>query len=148
MGIKLLVETIIEEGGRKQADAEGEAGSELLNDLPRGETSFMGIGASQVEVELVERSLGHELGATAEAFQVEELVFDKAVDGFDVGLIGVSGGRDALVLGAEESDGGGEMGTRAVGLELTDELAAVMVVRHKVCKGGKEERAAENSVVI
>jgi hypothetical protein len=28
------VETMIEEGGRKQADAEGEAGSELVDDLP------------------------------------------------------------------------------------------------------------------
>jgi hypothetical protein len=64
------VETMIEEGGRKQADAEGEAGSELVDDLPWGEVSLVGIGASQVEVELVEGSLGHELSAAAESSQV------------------------------------------------------------------------------
>jgi len=120
------VETIVEEGRRKQAEAEGEAGSELLDDLPWGKTSLVGIGASQVEVELVEGNLGHELGAAAESFQVEELVFDEAVDGLDIALIGVGAGRDALVLGAEEGDGGGEVGARAVGLEFADEFAAVV----------------------
>jgi hypothetical protein len=88
----------------------------LLDDLPWGETSFVGVGASQVEVELIERNLGQEVGAAAEGFQVEELVFDEAVDGLHVALIGVGGGRDALVLGAEVSDGGGEERPRAVGL--------------------------------
>jgi len=100
----LGVETIIEEGGRKQADVEGEAGSELLEDLPRGETSLVRIGAGQVEVELVEGSFAKELGAVAEGFEVEELVFDEAVDGLDIGLIGVGAGRDAFVLGAEVGD--------------------------------------------
>src|SRR3972149_462329 len=119
-------ERIIEEGWGKQADVEGEAGSELLDDLPWGETSLVGIGTRQVEVELVEGSLGHELGAAAERFQVEELVFDEAMDGLDITLVGVGAGRDALMLGAEEGDGGGEVRTRAVGLELADELAAVV----------------------
>lgn len=122
----LWVETIVEEGWGKQADLEGEAGSELLDDLPWGETSLMGIGASQVEIELIERSLGQKVGAAAESFQVEELVFDPAVDGFDVALIGVGSGRDALVLGAEVSDGGGEVRAGAIGLQLADELAAVV----------------------
>ena len=43
----------------------------------------MGVRASQVEVELVERSLGQEVEPAGEAFQVEELVFDEAVDGLD-----------------------------------------------------------------
>ena len=105
------VETIIEEGRGKQADREGEAGVELVDDLPRGETSLVRVGARQVEIELVEGSLGHKLAAAGEGFQVEELVFDEAVDGLDIALIGVSGGRDALVLGAEEGDGGGKVGT-------------------------------------
>jgi len=84
------------------------------------------VGARQVEVERVERNLGHELGAAAEGFQVIELVLDEAVDGFDVTLVGVGGGRDAVVLRAEVSDGGGEVGARAVGLEFADELAAVV----------------------
>src|SRR3990172_378897 len=60
---------------------EGEAGVELVDDLPWGETSLVRIGASQVEVELVEGSLGQELGAAGEGFQVEELVFDEAAGG-------------------------------------------------------------------
>jgi hypothetical protein len=55
----------------------------LLDDLPWSETSLVRIGASQVEIELIQRSLGQELGAAAEGFQVEELIFDEAVDGFD-----------------------------------------------------------------
>src|SRR3970040_685444 len=105
------IETIVEEDRGKQAEAEGEAGSELLDDLPWGETSLVRIGASQVEVELVEGSLGQELGAAGESFQVKELVFDEAVDGLDVTLVGVCGGRDANVWGAEEGDGAGEAGT-------------------------------------
>jgi len=120
------VETIIEEGRGKQADLEGQAGSELPDDLPWGEAAFVGIGPGQVEVELIERNLGHELGAAGESFQVEELVFDEAVDGFDVGLVGVGGGGDAFVLGAEEGDGGGKVGARAVGLPFANELAAVV----------------------
>jgi hypothetical protein len=30
--------------------------------------------------------------------EIEELIFDEAVDGFDIALEGVSGGRDADVL--------------------------------------------------
>ena len=97
-----------------------------MDDLPGSETSLVRIGSGQVEVELMERNLGQELGAAGESFQVEELIFDEAVDGFDVGLIGVGAGRDALVLGAEEGDGGGEVRARAVGLQLADELAAVV----------------------
>lgn len=79
-----------------------------MKDLPRAETCFVGIGASEIEIELVERSFGQEVSAVGERFQVKELVFNQAMDGFDVGLIGVSGGRDALVLRAEVGDGGGE----------------------------------------
>jgi hypothetical protein len=43
----------------------------------------MRVGASQVEVELIQRSLGQELGPAGKGFQVEELIFDEAVDGFD-----------------------------------------------------------------
>jgi hypothetical protein len=43
----------------------------------------VGIGTSQVEVELIERNLGQALGAAAEGLQVEELVFDEAVDGLE-----------------------------------------------------------------
>src|SRR3972149_5728105 len=117
------METIVEEGGGKQAEVEGEAGVELLDDLPRATASFVGVGSDEGEVELIEGSLGQELGAAGESFQVVELVLDQAVDGFDVTLVGVSGGRDANVLGAEEGDGAGEAGARAGFLHIPDELA-------------------------
>src|SRR5712692_996708 len=129
------VETIVEEDGRKQAEVEGKAGSEVLDDLPWGETSFMGVGTSQVEVELVEGSLGQEVGAAGEGFQIEEFVFDEAVDGFDVALVGVGAGRDALMLGAEVGDGGGKMRTGAIRLQLADELPAVVGLPSQVAEG-------------
>ena len=106
----LRVETIIEEEGRKQASIERESRMKLVNDLPRGEIFFMGIRPGQIEVELIERSLGHKVRAIAESFQIQEFIFDEAMDGFDIALISVGAGRDAHVLGAEVGDGGGEAG--------------------------------------
>ena len=65
----------------------------------------MGVGPSQVEVELIERGFGEEVGAAGESFQFVELALDEAVGGFDVALEGVGGGRNALMLGTEEGDG-------------------------------------------
>jgi len=70
------LETIIQEDWRKQAEAEGEAGSEWVDDLPRGKPSLVRVGPSQVEVELVEGSLGQEVGAILKALQVEAFIFD------------------------------------------------------------------------
>jgi hypothetical protein len=56
----------------------------LLDDLPWGAVSFVGVEASAVEVELVAASFGEELGATAEGFQVVELSLDLSVHGVDV----------------------------------------------------------------
>jgi hypothetical protein len=71
---------------------------EELDDLPRAEVLFVGVGADQVEVELVGAGFSEEIATAGERFQVKELVFDEAVDSFDVTLEGVSGGRDANVL--------------------------------------------------
>jgi hypothetical protein len=49
---------------------------EILDDLPGAEVLFVGVGANQVEVELIGESLGKEVAAAVERFQVEELVFD------------------------------------------------------------------------
>ena len=120
------VETIIEEDGRKQADFEWQAGVELLDDLPWRTASFVRVGTSQVEVELIEGGFGEELGAGAKGFQVVELVFDEAMDSFHIALVGMSGRGDALALRAEVSDGAGEVRARAVGLKLAEEFAAVV----------------------
>jgi hypothetical protein len=73
-------------------------GLELLNDLPGAEVLFVRVGADEVEIELVGEGFGEEVGATGKRFQVEELIFDEAVNGFDIALKGVGGGRNADVL--------------------------------------------------
>ncbi len=98
----------------------------MLDDLPWAEVSFVGVGSDEVEVELIDAGFGEEVAAAAESFQVVELVLDKPMDGFDVTLIGVGGGRDALGLEMEEAEGAGETGAGAVRLEGVDKLAAVV----------------------
>src|SRR3990172_6997016 len=107
----LWVEKAIQVDGRKQAEIERGARSELLDNLPGSFVFLVGVGPCEVEVELIDGGLGKEFGTVAERFQVEELVFDEAVDGLDVALIGVSGGGDARVLAVAE--GSGETGTMA-----------------------------------
>jgi hypothetical protein len=70
----------------------------LFDDLPRSEVLFVGVGAGEVEVELVGEGLGEEVAAVGERFQIEELIFDEAVDGFDIALEGMSGGGNADML--------------------------------------------------
>ncbi len=81
---------------------------ELLDDLPGAEVLFVGIGADEVEVELVGEGFGEEIAAAGERFQVEELIFDEAMDGFDIALESASGGGNADILAVAES--GGEAG--------------------------------------
>jgi hypothetical protein len=85
----------------------------LLNDLPWGEPSLVRIGPSQVEVEVVKGSLGQEVGAAGEGFQIEELPFHEGVDGFNIALERVVGRRDAIVLGTEVGDGVRKVGAGA-----------------------------------
>ena len=87
----------------------------LLDDLPGREILFVGIGADEVEVELIGVSFGEEVAAAGENdSRSKKLVFDQAVDGFDVALEGVSGGRDGERAGcrrkAAESRCGGPGG--------------------------------------
>ena len=81
---------------------EGGAGGEAFDDLPGTLIFFVGIGPSEIEVELIGVSLGKEVAATGEVFQIEELVFFEAMDGFNVALVGVSCGWDAHVLAMAE----------------------------------------------
>ena len=71
---------------------------DLLDDLPRAEVLFVEVGANEVEVELVGESFRQEIAATGERFQVKELIFDEAMNGFHIALKGVSSGRNANVL--------------------------------------------------
>src|SRR3970040_2255153 len=119
-----VVEVIVQEDGRKQEQIERRAGSEPLDDLPGALVFFVGVGSHEVEVELVGGGFGQELAAVAELLQVEELIFDQAVHGLHVALVGVGGRRDAYVLAVAE--GGGEAGATAMAGGGTDELAAVV----------------------
>ena len=69
-------------------------------------------------------SLGQELTAAGEAFQIKELVFDQAMHGLHIALIGVRGGRDARVLtGSERSR---KARTSALRIVTADELGTVV----------------------
>ena len=82
---------------------EGRARSEALDDLPGAQIFFVGVGADEIEVELIGVGLSEEVAAAGEVFNVEELVFFEAMNGFDIALVGVSGRGDAHVLAAAES---------------------------------------------
>jgi hypothetical protein len=93
-----VVEVVVQEHGWKQAEFERRAGSEPLDDLPGALILLVGVGACEVEVQLVGVHFGQELAAAGEVFQIEELVFFEPVHGFDVALVGVRGRRNAQVL--------------------------------------------------
>ena len=92
------VEVIIQKDRWEQAELERPARLQLLDDLPGAQILFVGVGANEVEVELIGEGLGEEVAAAGERFQVEELILDEAMDGFDIALESVSGRRDADVL--------------------------------------------------
>src|SRR5665213_1409739 len=84
---------------------------------------FVRVGASEVEVELVGVDFGEEIASAGEVFQVEELVFFEAMNGFHVALVGVSGGWDAHVLAVAESFG-----------EIAFKLAAIVGLPDQVAE--------------
>ena len=61
-------------------------GSEALDDLPWSLELFVRVGAREIEIELIGLGLGEEFAATGEGFQIEELIFDQAKNGFDIAL--------------------------------------------------------------
>ena len=56
------------------------------------------VGPDEIEVEPVGGDLAPEVGRAGEGFTVEELIFDEAVDGFDITLPGVTFGRDVTMV--------------------------------------------------
>src|SRR3990172_1698190 len=86
-----VVEVVIQEHRWKQAKFERRARSEPFDDLPGRLIFFVRVGPGEVEVELIGVHFGQEIAAAGECFQIEELVFFQAMNGFDVALIGVSG---------------------------------------------------------
>jgi hypothetical protein len=96
----LVVEVVIQEDGRKQAEIERGTRSEPLDDLPGSEIFFVRVGPCEIEIELVSMNLGEEVATAGERLQIKELVFFEAVHGFYVALVGVScrGNPDMLAV--------------------------------------------------
>ena len=70
----LVIEVVIQEHGWKQAELEGRARSEALDDLPRALVFFVRVEAHEVEVELIGVDLGEEVSPASKVFQIKELV--------------------------------------------------------------------------
>jgi hypothetical protein len=104
----------------------------VFDDLPRAEVVFVGVGTDEVEIELVGVGFGQEVATAGELLKVEELVFNQAVNRFDIALPGVSAGRDAHMLAVAE--GGREAAARASGVVLAHELAAVVSLPDQVAQ--------------
>ena len=67
------------------------------------------LGRTKIEVELIGLGLGEEFAAAGEGFQIEELIFDQPMHGFDIALVGVGSGRDAHVLAVAQGGGHGQI---------------------------------------
>ena len=76
----------------------GENWSLSLEDLERAFPFFTAVGPEEVEVAPVGGGFGKEVVAIPELFEIKELVFDEAVDGFDIALPGVALGRNEAVI--------------------------------------------------
>jgi hypothetical protein len=79
-------------------ESAGQSGSLSEEDLQRAFPFLAAVGAEEIEVVPVRGDLAEEVVAVAELLQIEEFVFDQAVDGFDVALPGVALGRNEAVL--------------------------------------------------
>jgi hypothetical protein len=71
-----VIQVVIQEDGREQAELKGRARFEVLDNLPGAEVLFVGVGTNEVEGELIGEGLGEEVAAAGKRFQVKELVFD------------------------------------------------------------------------
>jgi len=85
---------------------------------------LVGIRSREIEIELVGLRLGEEFTATGEGFQIEELIFDQTMHGFDIALIGMGRGWDAQVLAVAQRCG--EARAMALRIVAADEFAAVV----------------------
>jgi hypothetical protein len=120
---------------------------EALDDLPGAKIIFVGVGTSEVEVQLVGVNFGQEVSSAGEVFEVEELVFFEAMNGFYIALIGMSGGRDADMLTVAE-------GLRKVAFEfaavvgLPDQVAERDAVAIEVLLDAGSENGAGGSAAF
>src|SRR5581483_11514048 len=139
-----VVQVIVQEDGREQAEFERRARSEPLDDLPGTLIFFVGVGTDKIEIELIGVGFGEEVAAAGEVFQIEELVFFEAMHGFHVALVGVGWGWDAHVLAATESFGEVALELAAV-VGLPDQIAERDAVAIQVLLDARGEYGAGRS---
>src|ERR1700735_3952734 len=123
-----VVQVIIQENRWKQTKLERPAGLELLDDLPGAEVLFVRVGTDKVEVELIGKGFGEKVSPARERFQIEELIFNQAVNGFHIALEGVSGGRDA------KGGAGAESGGVTAAIMAADELGTIVGLPDQVAQ--------------
>ena len=75
-----------------------------MEDLERALPFFATIGADEVEVVPVGGDFAPEVGRTGEGLAIKELVFDEAINGFDIALPGVTLGRDVTVVRTQSAN--------------------------------------------
>ena len=138
---------VIQEDRWKQAEFKRGARGEALDDLPWSEVFFVGVGASDVEVELVGVDFGEEIAAASEVFEIEELVFFEAMDGFDIALIGVGRGRNTDVLTVAERGGKITFEFAAV-VGLPDQITERNAVAMEVLLNARSEHRAEGGAAF
>ena len=68
-----------------------------LKDLERALPLLSAIGADEIEAPPVGGDFAPEVRRAGEGFAGEELVFDEAVDGFDIALPGEAVGRNVVM---------------------------------------------------
>ena len=76
----------------------GQGGSLGLEDLEWAFPFFTPIGSEQIKVTPIGRDFGEEVVSVAELFEVEEFIFDQAVDSFDIALPGIALGWNEAVI--------------------------------------------------
>ena len=138
----LFSQVIIQEDRWKQAEIEWGARSEPLDDLPGSLKIFVRVGSRKVEIELVGVCFGEEIATAGERLQVKELVFFETMNGFDVALEGVRGGRDADMLTIAEGFGKVDRLEFTAVVGLPDQIAQADAVAIQVLLDARSENGA------
>ncbi len=113
-----LLEVLVKIKSAPRSDDGMDIGVALVDDVQRRFLVLMPVGTADLEVVPVPRDPVPQVGFEAKGFLDEELIFDQAVNGFDVAPPGVGLRRDVVMIGPEKSDGGRQTSLGTVFEEL------------------------------
>jgi len=125
----------IEEGGLPEGDAGIDIGGELTQQIEGGAIALVAVLSGDIEVAPVGCDFVEEVGAGAEGFPIEELVFTETMDGFDIAVVGVGGGGDEGVGDAAGFHGGLEAVRGAAPIPAAGILGAVIGLEAHLFEG-------------